>query len=68
MCVCIAEARKFHTDYNFWALNSLVLRPRKPLVSGFSLELVQEQWECCCEDLWLFGNGSLPPFNLALTL
>lgn len=27
MCVCIAAARKFHTDCNFWALNSLMLRP-----------------------------------------
>lgn len=44
--------------------------PGKPFVSvaPFSLELVQEQWECCCEDLWLFGNGSLSPPNLALAL
>lgn len=68
VCVCIAEAREFHTECNFWALNSsLMLRPtaREAILSGFILELVQG-WECCW-DLWLLGSGSLPPFNLAVS-
>lgn len=48
MYVCVAEARELHTECNFWALNSsLMLRPaaREAVLSGFSLELVQE-WQC----------------------
>lgn len=73
MSVCRAETRQFITDCHFCALSSLTLSPaaREAIVSGapFSLEPVQEQWECCwgvdpchlstlywlCEGCWAAG-------------